>query len=883
MKMFDIEKAVKQWRKKLMKDGALEDGYIAEMESHLRDEIENKIRRGINEEQAFLMSVKEMGRADQIGSEYHKTDTRRPQFMPDLLWNYLKVAIRRIKREKGYTFVNIAGLAIGMACTILIFLWVRQQRSFDRFHENAGQICRVYYTNEAFEGSAIYLPGPLTEYLKESYPEIIDATNYKQWRRKVAVGDKSYLSTGSYVDPSFFQMFTFPFIKGNPDTALKNPYSIVITEDLAAKFFGSDDPLGKTISYYVFSQKSDFEVTGVIQNIPKNSHLQFDFLIPYEIGYDWMKTWNNNSGWIYVMLHQNSSYEDVGEKISGVLQIHRPESADILHLQPLEKIHLYSPRGVGLIVYVYIFSFMAVIVLLIACVNFMNLSTARSEKRFKEIGIKKVVGSSRAQLIRQFLIESMVMAFIALAAALFLVQIFLPSVNAMLGAQLELNFTGSFILILIAIALLTGLVAGSYPSFFLSAIPPAAIIKGQFSLRSIFKKTAKGKTTASTKGASLRKILVVSQFALSIFFVICVVVIHRQLDYIRTQDLGFDKDHVVVVESMGELKQISQSVKNELLRLPDIKGVTFGAFSPFDWESAASTIRMNWTGKTTELEFAVGENYVDYDYAQTLGLGMVQGRFLSKDFPADASEACVVNEAAIKAMDMEAPIGKKITWNPGTERESSRTIVGVIKDFNTQSLHHAINPFVLMPMEPVSQWMSNYMYIKIRSENIAQTIGHIGGKIKQLVPNDPFIHYFLDEELNMLYSTEQLTAKLTRYVSFLAIFISCLGLLALASFSVERRTKEIGIRKVMGSSVSQIIFMLTKDFTKWVMLANVVAWPLSYFVLTKWLKNFAFRIGIEWWIFLLAGAMSLVIAITVVSYQTIRAATANPVKALRYE
>jgi putative ABC transport system permease protein len=292
---------------------------------------------------------------------------------------------------------------------------------------------------------------------------------------------------------------------------------------------------------------------------------------------------------------------------------------------------------------------------------------------------------------------------------------------------------------------------------------------------------------------------------------------------------------------------------------------------------------MNWTGKTTELEFAVGENYVDYDYAQTLGLGMVQGRFLSKDFPADASEACVVNEAAIKAMDMEAPIGKKITWNPGTERESSRTIVGVIKDFNTQSLHHAINPFVLMPMEPVSQWMSNYMYIKIRSENIAQTIGHIGGKIKQLVPNDPFIHYFLDEELNMLYSTEQLTAKLTRYVSFLAIFISCLGLLALASFSVERRTKEIGIRKVMGSSVSQIIFMLTKDFTKWVMLANVVAWPLSYFVLTKWLKNFAFRIGIEWWIFLLAGAMSLVIAITVVSYQTIRAATANPVKALRYE
>ncbi len=861
----------------------MEDGYIEEMESHLRDVIEDKIRLGNSEEDAFSIAVEEIGHADQIGDEYFKTDTLHPRIMPELLWNYVKVAIRRIKREKGYTFVNIAGLAIGMACTILIFLWVRHQRSFDRFHENAGQICRVYYTNEAFEGSAIYLPGPLTEYLKESYPEIIDATNYKHWKRKVAVGDKSYLSTGSYVDPSFFRIFTFPFIKGNPETALKNPYSIVITEDLAKKFFGDDDPLGRTISYYVFSQKIDLEVTGVIQNIPRNSHLKFDFLIPYEIGYDWMKTWNNNSGWIYVKLHQNSSYQDVGEKISGVLQIHRPESADVLHLQPLERIHLYLPRGVGLIVYVYIFSFMALIVLLIACVNFMNLSTARSEKRFKEIGIKKVVGSSRAQLIRQFLTESIVMAFIALVIALFLVQVILPSMNAMLGMQLNLNFTGTFILILAAIAFLTGLIAGSYPSFFLSAIPPAAIVKGQFSLRSVFKKTAKGKTTSSTRGASLRKILVVSQFALSIFFVICVVVIHRQLDYIRNRDLGFDKNHIVVVESMGELKQISHSVKNELLRFPEIQGVTFGAFSPFDWESAASTIRMNWTGKTTELEFAVGENYVGYDYAKTLGLGMIQGRFLSRDFPADASEACVVNEAAIRAMDMEDPIGKKITWNPGTERESSRTIVGVIKDFNTQSLHHAIKPFVLLPIEPISQGMSNYMYIKIRSENIAQTIGLIGSKIKELVPNDPFVHYFLDEELTTLYSSEQLTAKLTRYVSMLAIFISCLGLLALASFSVERRTKEIGIRKVLGSSVSQIMFMLTKDFTKWVMLANIIAWPLAYFVLIRWLENFAFRVGIEWWIFLLAGTMALVIAVIVVSYQTIRAATANPVKALRYE
>jgi putative ABC transport system permease protein len=881
--MFELEKAIKKWRKNLMKNEEMEDGYIQEMESHLRDIIEDKLKHGISEEKAFRTSVKEIGHADQIGAEYLKTDTRRPLFMPDLFWNYLKVAVRRIKREKGYTFINITGLAIGMACTILIFLWVQHQRSFDRFHKNAGQICRVYYTNEAFEGSAIYLPGLLTEYLKDTYPEIIDATNYKHWKRKVAVGDKSYLSTGSYVDPSFFRMFTFPFIKGNPDTVLHNPYSIVITEDLAGKLFGEDDPLGKTISYYVFAQKIDLEVTGVVQNVPKNSHMQFDFLIPYEIGYDWMKTWNNNSGWIYVMLNPNSSYQDVSAKIAGSLKIHRPESADVVHLQPLERIHLYSPRGVGQIVYVYIFSVMALIVLLIACVNFMNLSTARSEKRFKEIGIKKVVGSSRSQLIRQFLTESIVMAFMALVIALILVQIFLPSINAMLGIQLELSFTGTFILILIAIALFTGLFAGSYPAFFLSAVHPVAIIKGQFSLKSVFKKTSKGKTTASTKGTSLRKILVVGQFSFSIFFVICVVVIHQQLNFIRNRDLGFDKDHVIVVESMGELKQNGHIIKRELLQYPEIQGVTFGAFSPFDWESAASTIRMDWTGKTTELEFAIGENYVDYDYADTLGLSMVRGRFLSKDFPTDALEACIVNEATVTAMALEDPIGKKITWNPGTERKSSRTIVGVVRDFNTQSLHAEIKPFVLMPIEPMSQGMSNYMYIKIRSENISQTISLIGGKIREIVPNDPFIHYFLDEEMNKLYGAEQLTGKLTRYVSFLAIFISCLGLLALAFFSVERRTKEIGIRKVLGSSVFQITLMLTRDFARWVMLANIIAWPLAYFALTKWLANFAFRIGIKWWVFLLAGAIALVIATFVVSYQTIRAATANPVDSLRYE
>jgi putative ABC transport system permease protein len=889
--MFDLEKAIQDWRRALRKSEAMEDGYIEEMESHLRDEFENQIRLGLNAGKAFQKAVQYIGQADQIGVEYYKTNSRRlgglppwnsPVFMPDLLWNYFKIALRRIRREKVYTFVNISGLAIGMACTILILLWVQHEKSFDRFHENADRICRVYYTNEAFEGHAIYLPGPLTEYLKENYPEIVEATNYKHWKQKIAVGDKSFLSAGSYVDPSFFEMFTFPLVRGNPKTVFDNPNSIVITDDLANKFFGDEDPIEKTITYYVYSQKIDLKVAGVIQNVPQNSHMQFDFLIPYEIGYEWMKTWDNNSGFIYVMLHPESSYQDVSEKIAGVLKLHRPGREDILHLQLLKKIHLYSLSG-GQIVYVYIFSVMALVVLLIACFNFMNLSTARSERRFKEIGIKKVVGSSRTQLIKQFLTESVLMAYISLVLALFFVQIFLPSINAILGTRLELIFSGKLILSLIAIALFTGILAGSYPAFYLSAFHPVAIIKGQFSMIPILKDRFRKKAVIRAKGTSLRRILVVVQFALSIFFIICVMVIHKQLAFIKNKDLGFEKEHIIVVESMGELKQMSQIIKNELLKFPDVQGVTFGAFSPFEWESSASTLHMNWTGKTTELDFGVGENYVDYDYVKTLGLKMVQGRFFSKEFPSDATNACVVNESAVMALNMKNPLGKKITWRPETRYENSRTIIGVVRDFNTQSLHREIRPFVLLPIERIAQYMGNYMYIKIESENISHVLRLIGGKIKEFVPNDPFAHYFLDEEMSKLYKSEQLTGSLAGYITFLAIFISCLGLLALGSFSAARRTKEIGVRKILGASVSKVVFMLTKDFTKWVILANLIAWPLAYFVLNKWLKNFAFRVGIDLWIFILSGALALFVAILLVSYQAMKAATANPVDSLRYE
>jgi putative ABC transport system permease protein len=799
--------------------------------------------------------------------------------------NYLKITFRNIKRHKGFSLINISGLAIGMACTILILLWVQYELSFDRFHENADQLYQAVYKFEDQEVYSRYLPGPLAALLKEEYPDIFDTTTYKPWEKKISFGVKSFFGVGSYVDPSFFKMFTFPFVRGDPKTAFSEPYSVVITENLAHKFFGNRDPLGKTLTYYAFSEGIDLNITGVIKNIPQNSHMQFDFLIPYEIGYDWMRTWRNNAVHTYVLLHEDSNWQDVSNKISGVLNKHIPNSKikTDLYLYPLKKIHLYALEGGGLITYVYIFSLMAFVILLIACINFMNLSTARSEKRFKEIGIKKVVGSNRMQLVRQFLNEAVLLSLLALFIATLMVKLFLLSVNAILGVSLNLDYSLVFILSLIGIALLTGIVSGSYPAFFLSSFHPASILKGQLSSMIIMKRKGGQKSTIRQRGSFLRKALVVAQFSLSIFFIICVMGIHEQLNYIRNRDLGFDKDHIVVLQATGELKKRSQSIKNELLKSPDIRNVTFSAFSLTDWESSVARRDLEWTGKQADRDFLIGNNYVDYDYLKTFNMKMIEGRFFSEEFVADASDACVVNEAAIKAMDMKEPLGKEIVWGSGSQDENRRTIVGVIEDFNTQSLHQEIRPFVLMPIENIQQYMSNYMCIKLRSDDIPKSLGLIENKVKEFVPDDPFIYHFLDETIDSLYRTEQMTGKLTRYITFLAIFISCLGLLGLASFSVDRRTKEIGVRKVLGASVSKIILLRTKDFSRWIFLANIIAWPIAWFALNSWLQNFAYRTEVDIWIFIFSTFLALIIALLIIGYQSIKAALANPVESLRYE
>lgn len=787
--------------------------------------------------------------------------------------NYLKFAFRNLKRHKIYSFINIFGLAVGMACAILILLWIQDELSYDRFHENADDIYRVVETWQYSSGEIDYnrvTPGPLAPVLKADYPEIIHSTRFfggfEKWQ--LTNDKKSYLSPGGAVDSAFFSIFTFPFVKGNPKTAFSKPHSIVMTEDLAKKIFGDDDPLGETIQL----EYRTFEITGIIENIPRNSHIRFDFLIPCEIFSSLEEDWTSNNCYTYVLLQKNWSHKELSEKIAGVIKKHSPTSIETLYLQPLNQIHLFSLEGGGLITYLYIFSAMAFFILLIACINFMNLSTARSAKRFKEVGIKKVVGSSRMQLIKQFLSESILLSFVAFACSVVLVELLLPVINSLLGIQLKMHYSGGLFLSLIGIAIITGIISGSYPAFFLSSFNPVTVLKGHLSLTSFKQWRTRKDSGGFSRSSTLRRILVVTQFSLSIIFIVCAMVVYSQLNFIKKRDLGFNKEQIVHLRMRGEFKQKYEAIKNELLKNSNILSVTATDRTPVMWSN--STDDVNWDGKRADEKIGMGVRMVDYDYIKTFQMEMAQGRFFSKEFLTDATEGFIVNESAVKAMGMKSPIGKRFSlWNRHGK------IIGVIKDFHTESLHQEIEPFVLLIWP---DWYGR-MSIKLKSDNVSSALGFLENKIKEFVPDYPFEYQFLDEEIDNLYKTEQLTGKIIIYITLLAILISCLGLFGLASFTAEQRTKEIGIRKVLGASVSGIVVLLSREFTKWVAIASIIAWPIAYFVMYKWLQNFVYRASISWWTFLLAGVVALAIALLTVSYQSIKAALANPVDSLRYE
>jgi predicted permease len=780
--------------------------------------------------------------------------------------NYFKVALRNIQRHKAFSFINITGLAIGMACCILIMLWVQDELSYDKFHENKDTLYRMINQDLDAKGDlgGSTIPFALAPIVKSEYPEITSFTRYQDlsWRLSCSFtyqDKKFYEPDFILADPSFFEMFSFPFITGNPQTALKDPHSIVLTQDTAQKYFGEEDPMGKVLR---FNNRRDLKVTGVIQNLPHNTHMQFDLISPIQIlGEQKIKSWAWESD-SYIQLHPNTDVDEFREKIAGAFTKHSPQTWIKLkvNFQPVTKIHLHQGRGD--IRLIYIFSSVAFFILLIACINFMNLATARSAKRAKEVGLRKIVGAHKPQLIRQFFNESLLLAFIALVMALILVRVVLSAFNNLTSKPLSLDIIANPALFvgLVALTFLVGIISGSYPALFLSAFQPVQVLKSSFSGRS--------------GGSLFRKILVIFQFSISVVLIIGSIIIYQQVYYIQNRDLGWDRENIIAMPINNELRQQFQSLKTELEGNPNILNVTAASTVP---THIGDTNPINWEGKETDEPALIKFVVTEHDFVKTFEMEILQGRDFSRNYETDVNNF-IVNQEAVELMKLESPLGKQIR-SMGVTGE----IIGVVKDFHFRHVKYEIIPLILTINPQLYDYFHKFVFVKLRPTEIPQSIEYVRTVCAKYSPHFPFKYRFVDDHYSNMYIYERYVGRISNYFTFLAIFIACLGLFGLASFMAEQRTKEIGIRKVLGASVPGIIVLLTKEFSKWVIIANVIAWPVAYIAMNKWLNNYSYRIPIFWWIFIAAGAAALAIASLTVSYQAIKVARANPVDALRYE
>ncbi len=785
----------------------------------------------------------------------------------EMVLNYLKVALRNIRKHKTYSVINITGLAAGLACAILIFLWVQHELSYDRFHTNAGRIGRVLLKPDHADWLSNSGPGPLGPALQRDYPEVVAATRSFDAPAPLRYGGRILNGRVLGVDPSFFRIFSFPFVQGGGKEPLADPDSIVLGEAMAKKLFGTEDPLGKTVGFEWWGTWHDFLVVGVVADVPANSSLSFDYLLPFNFvtrsGMS-IEDWEVSAYQTYVLIAETASMTEVEGKIAGAMKRALPASPYQLRLQSLTRMHLYRPEGGGPITYIMIASLIGLFVLTIACINFMNLSTARSLRRAREVGLRKVVGSSRGGIIRQFLMESLAFSAFALVLALIGVRLLLPSVNRILDTSLHLQFTTSQALAVFAMTLLTGCLSGSYPAFYLSRFNPLHVLKGC--------------PTQGRGGSASRRLLVVFQFVISIGLIVATLTIYHQLLFMRNRDLGINKDFVINLELRGDLRNNYRTIKTKLLENPDILAVsaTNGSFT-----KRFATDKADWEGKDPENKVVMAIHAVDYDYQKIFDLEMVEGRYFSREHPTDLTAGIIVNETAVRVMGMEKALGKRfhcpIPFDSG--RAEWGTIIGVVKDFHFRSLHNRIEPLVLA-IAP--GWFTD-SYIRIRPTNVPRTLAFIEKTFKDTAPGFPLEYTFLDEAISRLYRTEMQIGALVRSATALAVFISCLGLFGLASFTAEQRTREIGIRKVLGASAAGITSLLTGEFAKWVLVANLVAWPVSYLVMRNWLKTFAYRINLGLEVFLLSGALACAVALLSVGFQAVRAARANPVASIKYE
>ncbi|MEQ8303709.1 MAG: ABC transporter permease [Cyclobacteriaceae bacterium] len=790
-----------------------------------------------------------------------------------MLKSYLKIAMRSLRKNSVYSFINIFGLSVGIACSVLILLWVADETSYDRFHPKVDRLYQVW-TNAHFDGkinSWISVPQPLKNTLNEEISDIKTAA-ISDWggTHLLTVGDSKFNKRGYFVSYEFLEMFQFPLTKGNAESVLDDTYSIVLTETTAKNLFGEEDPINKLIK---LDNNSDVKVTGVLKDIPSNSSFEFDYLVPFSLmlaTQSWAKdaedNWGNSSFQVYAELPEGTSKEQVDDKIRNILMEKEDEEDQFtkeLFLHPMTDWRLRSTFENGEVVggmidYVNLFSIIAIFILIIACINFMNLATARSEKRAREVGIRKSVGSKRQELIIQFLGESILITAIAFAIAILLVEGVLPFYNDLVEKQLFIPYlTLKFWVFAVGLILFTGLLSGSYPALYLSSFNVVKVLKG---------KIQTGKKTSIP-----RQVLVVLQFGFSIILIVGTIVVYFQIQHVKNRDLGYDQNNLITIQYNSELRENYDIIKQELLRTGAVEAVTKSNSPITDiW----SNNFLGWPGKPEDLRVIFSTVSAEYDYTKTMGIKVLMGRDFSEDFKSD-SNAIIINKAGLDLMNLENPIGTKLDlW--GSERE----LIGVVDNTLMGSPFRAVSP-LFMIKDP--DWISAVTIRLSASNDLAGSLAKVEEVFKQLNPAYPFEYDFVDVEFKQKFTTIDLIGKLSNLFAFLALLITGLGLFGLAAFTAEQRTKEIGIRKVLGATVTTLIVMISRDFTKLVLVAFLIAAPIAWYLLDNFLERYPIRIDIPWWTFPIAGAFALGLAVTIVSLQAFKAAVDNPIKALRTE
>lgn len=790
--------------------------------------------------------------------------------------NYLKTALRYIKRQKTFTFINIFGMGIGIACCILILLFVQNELTCDGFHENADDIYRIYTRRGSPSGEKYMFntPGPLAPAFNNEFAGAVNSTrigySYIRW---LTYEDKSIKAQVTPVDPSLFKIFSFPLEKGNPGQVLSDISGAVLSKEVSAKLYGQDDPIGRLLR---IRDMGDFVVTGVLEEIPANSSLRFDVLVHINNMYQPnLTSWGAYVVETYVQLQKHSSLDALESQFPGFVSKHLPEwlkkqASFSLHLQPLKDVYLNRQDIPGLahagsMAYIYILSGIALLIAIIACINFMNLSIVNSSGRTKEISMRKILGAVRSQIIKQFMGEAFLFSLLALILGFVLAGLFLPIFSELINKNLELVlFIHPTVLLgMTGILLFFTLLSGGYPALFLS--------------RFHFIETRKGGIQIGRKRILFRKILVIAQFSLSLMFIIAAVSMRSQLEFLRTKSLGFNEEHVVVLPyPEGKISLSLDTIKTELRNNPNIINVAGSLSYPGRDSFFGGLIQVKGEDDKENIH-AIFET-IDDTYIPTLGIKIIKGRNFSRDFSTDASEAIIVNETFVQRAGLKFPLGKEL--GSRFRKFQSGTIIGVVKDFHLKSLLYEVEPAIFI-MKPI--FGLGYILVRLKSENIHEGLGYIEKKWRELAPGQPYEYNFLDEEFNKHYHFEQRWSKIVLYASLLAIFIACLGMFGLVGLIVVQRTKEIGIRKVLGASISNIVVLLTKEFTALILVSNIIAWPVTYIIIRRWLQDYPYRITLGISLFLLASLAALLITLLTISFQAVKAALADPVDTLRYE